>query len=813
MGNRGRAKEEGQSLHCIRWRKVWRDLWIQKPRTLLVVLSIALGVIGVGMIGQSKSVFIQGMENSYEESNPSHITILSESFGRDIVQIVSNQPDIKAVEAKKTIYGRINAASGGENRPVDTEWKEFQLFAAKDFPGMNMDKVYPRQGQWPPADGELFLDETSMQYLNLMVGDSVWMDLGNGLVPKLRITGVVTDPLRDSAYITGRCYGYVTLETLNQFDLSPTFNTLALKVETNESDVKHLNDVAIKVRDLLNDNDINVFTITIPPPGKHWAYDLVVSISYILQVFGLLIMVLGSTLIINTIFAIIIGQLRQIGVMKVTGASTGTLIGMYMGSIAILGLLALVVGVPLGLGAAEWITRRSLQLLHFQSIKDGSSALVIVQQIGVGLVLPLLVSCIPVVMGTRIPERVAIGGLLDQTRFGQSRFENALKMFRFVSRPLALSLRNTFRRKGRLLLTLFTLSLGGAVVISVFSVQESIQQTIENVLKYSNYDFRIGFSSPQPKQESERLASEVPGVARVESWYQHMATRLRTDGSKSQDWSIVAPPADSTFILPKIVQGRWFRSGDENEIVLNTYLLRQETDIRIGDELELRFKGSQYRFRVVGFAAAPAEVDGYADYSTLTRLNDADQMASMIQVKTNEQDRDQQATIAAATAKYLEERGIKVNSPMLSADIRKVQETKYSIITVLLTIMSLVLVLVAALSLTGTMGLNMLERTREIGIMSSIGATDYAIWRIVIFEGAFIGLMSWAGAVLFAIPISQMICYEVGMSLFQAPLDYIYSYKGVFVWLSVVLLVSASASFAPAWRASKLPVKDVLNYE
>lgn len=54
----------------IAFRKVWRDLWNNKGRTLLVVLSIGVGVLSVGMITASNTMIIRQMGNSQQASRP-----------------------------------------------------------------------------------------------------------------------------------------------------------------------------------------------------------------------------------------------------------------------------------------------------------------------------------------------------------------------------------------------------------------------------------------------------------------------------------------------------------------------------------------------------------------------------------------------------------------------------------------------------------------------------------------------------------------------------------------------------------------------
>ena len=112
-----------------------------------------------------------------------------------------------------------------------------------------------------------------------------------------------------------------------------------------------------------------------------------------------------------------------------------------------------------------------------------------------------------------------------------------------------------------------------------------------------------------------------------------------------------------------------------------------------------------------------------------------------------------------------------------------------------------------------TMSLTVLERTREIGVMRAIGAADGDIQRIVITEGLAIGVLSWMLGVMLSIPITFVLDYGVGISIFQSPLNAVFSWTGSFVWLFGILLVAVLASAIPALRASRLAIRETLVYE
>jgi GAF domain-containing protein len=135
------------------------------------------------------------------------------------------------------------------------------------------------------------------------------------------------------------------------------------------------------------------------------------------------------------------------------------------------------------------------------------------------------------------------------------------------------------------------------------------------------------------------------------------------------------------------------------------------------------------------------------------------------------------------------------------------------VIVVFLMIMAVLLAVVGGLGLMGTMSINVLERTREIGILRAIGASNGAVLRIVIVEGVLIGVISWAIGAVLALPLSVLLSNAVGEAFLQMPLDFVFSLSGLLIWLGVVVVLAALASFLPAWNAARVTVRAVLAYE
>jgi putative ABC transport system permease protein len=127
--------------------------------------------------------------------------------------------------------------------------------------------------------------------------------------------------------------------------------------------------------------------------------------------------------------------------------------------------------------------------------------------------------------------------------------------------------------------------------------------------------------------------------------------------------------------------------------------------------------------------------------------------------------------------------------------------------------MALLTALVGSIGLMGTMSLNVMDRTREIGVMRAIGASDNSVFRLVLIEGGIIGLISWISSIILAFPITKILSDAISTALFDSPGLFAFSYKGILIWFFIVITLSIIASLLPAWKAVKLTIREVLAYE
>ena len=168
---------------------------------------------------------------------------------------------------------------------------------------------------------------------------------------------------------------------------------------------------------------------------------------------------------------------------------------------------------------------------------------------------------------------------------------------------------------------------------------------------------------------------------------------------------------------------------------------------------------------------------------------------------------------AANLEREFENAGIDVYASWKVAEMKKSADDHMKVASLYVSLMTFLILLVGGLGLIITMGINVLERTREIGVLRSIGASNRQLYRIIIGEGLVIGGITWALSLVLAVPAGWYIGNMFGRIFFETSLDFAYPIQGPFFWLLTSLIFSAAASFFPAKRAARISVRNALAYE
>jgi putative ABC transport system permease protein len=330
-------------------------------------------------------------------------------------------------------------------------------------------------------------------------------------------------------------------------------------------------------------------------------------------------------------------------------------------------------------------------------------------------------------------------------------------------------------------------------------------------------DVTIIFSQPYKTSKVERDLQALPGVAGVEGWGGASGEILDENGDLVTSLTIIAPPQDTQLLDPDIVAGRWLMPGEKKAMVLSDTIYNEYPDLEPGDSLIVEISGNReeewevvgiYRFvDMLGDPMAYANFDFVAD-----KVNMPNQATSFRIITDNTQGTSLQ-TLIQHIDRLLADRGYAVRS-ILDGDImRESAATGVNTLVIFLLIMALLTAFVGSIGLMGTMSMNVLERTREIGVMRTIGAVDFVVMQSVIIEALVIGLITWFLAIGLSYPISSAMLNIIGQSMAGSAFSLIFTPFGVLLWLAVVIVLSIIASIMPARNAARLTINEVLAYE
>jgi putative ABC transport system permease protein len=794
-----------------RWRKMLRDLWSNKTRTALVVLSLAVGVFTVSFLINTESLLRTAFEREYAAVNPSSATlIIPEGFDQDFLETIRKMPVIGEAEGRRSVDVRLKV---GPN-----QWINLNISAIDDFADIRIDKVQPYSNTWPPAEGQVLLERSSLRMAampDVSAGETLKIQTTDGDEATLKLVGVAYDFNRTPSAGTGTAYAFVTLDTLERLNEPTSMNELRIVVAQNKFDEEYIHEVADRVKEKVEKSGRSVAAISVPEPGQHPLGTVLDSLIVILGTLSALTLVGGAFLVFNTIAALLAQQIRQIGIMKAIGARGNQVAGMYLVMILNIGLLALAITTPLsissGIRAAGFLA--NFFNLDLGTVRIPIQAFVVEALIGFGV--PFLAALYPILSGTRVTVREAISDYGLAKTGTEGTLDRLLKRLRgpLFPRPVLLSFRNTFRRRGRLVLTLLPLALSGAILITVINVRASLISELDHIFGYRNYDVNITFERPYRWVEIKNVALDVPGVLRVEGYRQTRdAYRLHTNGSRSNNISVISlDPETRTVHLP-LLAGRWLATQDQTAVVVNDAFLRDEPDVRLGDELMFKLNGRKVTMQVVGIVKekmAPAGI--YVNDSYFGQMLGGVGRTNNLWVVTVP-GTSQESIKADLEAKF-EQAGLAVVYLKTTSDERSFIEFHFSIMIVPLGLAALMLALVGGLGLSGTMSANVLERSREVGVMRAIGASDGSIQRIFMVEGMFIGLISWLISIAAALPFTYLLDVMVGNRFLYTPLTYIFSLGGALIWLIVVMVTATLSCYVPAQNASQTSVRELLAYE
>lgn len=796
--------------------KVWFDLWQDKTRTLQVMMVIALGAIGVGLVIGGRNLVAGAVSESWQLAQPPNISLsLNPPITAEQLAAIER---IEGVAEAEGLY-----STGVEWRISGSEeWETGLLNGRDDYRNQKMTLDGLVSGSWPTRNTAA-IGVISVGESGVVEGDTVDLRFGDS-TRTFEIVGTI-DPIgpapsfQEAFYVDGRTFARLTGRD--------TYNLLQTRDLVYEEERAIATD--LRIQDYFEAIGVDSVGTSFPfqerviAPDVPPAAAILNALFLILGIIGVVVVILGIFLVYNSISAIVMQQVDQIGVMKAIGADSWQVVWGYLILVISYGVLAALVSIPIGSVAAFGLQNFFATFLNLQIdsfMVDGTAVLV---QVIISLIAPLLAALIPLLTGMRITVREAIStygltgaiGLVDRL----------VAKAKNIPYSLLLTIGNTFRNQRRVIVIEISLIVAGTIFMMVMGVSDATQFTFGNKLtSIHNYQVTLSLDQPERTRRVEAIVSAVDEVETVDSWLVlsgsvRPADQLKSDVTDARIRMFGQAP-QTDFYRPELVAGRWLLPGDTNSAVVSQRV-SDEKGFELGDWITLvDSRGREMMAQVVGVHFDPAiSTSIHLPLETMQREWGYFGLTNTIWVQTvGVMGSEAETAVAETIEQSLEQRSIAVapGSTFGETSISAISERAvdgFDIIIQLLAVMAVVIALVGGVGLSGVLSLSVLERRREIGVMRAIGASSWQVVRLFVGEGVLLGVISW----LVALPLSIPAAYGLttfGLSfVLNQQLAYQFTPAGATLWLVIITMLAILASALPARGAAKISVRESLSYQ
>ncbi len=783
----------------VRRTKILRDLLVNKSRSLLVVLAVAVGVAAFGLMITGRVVLDENLRNEYAGTQPAHTILSLSPFEDSLLNHVKALDYVASAQARRVDQARI--LSGPDT------WLSFEIHTLPDFNSISINKLaLDSKVHMPPSVNTILLERSLNNVMK--VGDSIQLQLLNGDEHTLKVGGFVNDLSHWPSEISLSGLGYISLETADELGFDNEYNQLLVIF----ANAKTRNDVEIQTTQLVKDLEeagYQVFSASVPVPNKYALGDNMNSVLFILNALGVLTLILSAFLVTSVMSAIMSQQIPQIGILKSLGAHLPQTMALYFQEVLLFGALALLLAIPMGLIGAYFLADNVAMSLNFDIEHFSLPAITLILQALSALLAPLLASLFPIISGSLITIREAISNYNPETSTRVGRFRVLGELPQLVN----LSVRNTFRRKGRLALTFVALLLAGAMFIAIIDIRQSMRAALKEIQGDLNYDVAVDFTRPYSVNKIENEAIKLDGVAAVETWAVDNGRLVFNDDHLSGSIILYGVPEGTKMAHPGVIHGNWLSTNTTRGIFVNADFLDLSPSLKVGSVITLNIAGREEEWTIVGSGGRGLISTAYMFYEDLTSQTGLDRLANRLVIQTTRSDPVFQSIVQSNVLARLDTINFDVLGSQTTTQLKETNAAQINVLIILLLAMVVLIAVVGSLGLAITMSLNVIERTREIGILRSLGAQNGVVRRVVIVEGLVIGLISWAVSIPCSIPLAIWLGDSLGNSLLARPLDYIFSIPAVLMWLGLMVVISVIASIIPAQNAARLTIRDALVYE
>ncbi len=784
-------------------RKSVTDLTRRRARTVFSVLTLAIAVASFSFFA-IPTLIDRAMQEEVRDGRLADVTMVMRpvELTDEQLEALAALPNVAAVEPRSSVDVRVLV---GERRAAA------RVIGIRDFASQGVDVLRVASGAFP-GSREFLADvqDANAGLYDGRAGDSLTVLSSGGEPTDFTVSGRGrTLPGGEQVQDENVIILYAPATTVARLSGEAGYGGLALRLD--DPSPEAATETVETVRRYLMTVPGFTGLANLPQvraPGDWPAKADTEQFAKLLGVITVLALLSALVLISNTMSTLVAEQTREIGIMRAVGARRRQVALVYLRTTLLLGALGALLGTVLGTVLGNGLARMFGSTFWAIDVGFGVDTIVLLVSVLVGLLAPPLAALPAIRRGLQVDLREALeasGSALG----GEDAADRALRRADFLPRVIQVGLRNVGRRKRRSLATALIVALAVGNLLAVLAMAEAATEATRTAWGDHLEDVQISTGGRALFDErAESVIRSTPGVVEAEPV---LKNTVELAGREAFVWGVESEP----LFRYRLADGRWFSAGEEQSaerVAVIERNIAQSAGVDVGESVTLETAAGATDFRIVGIAKNQQE-NGTAFYvprTTVRALLGQPAGARAYWVKMESPD----PGFVDRTTSSLEDRLAALGYEVTS-EIRYVAErdevAANKALTTPIAVLGFVIVAMSMVGLANAITTNVLERTREIGILRSIGARARDIRKIFTTEGIALAVAGWLIGIPLGYLLTRLLVWlvwqvvEVRISVVFPPWNIVIALVGTVVLALLVLLL-------PVRRAVRLRPGDALRY-
>lgn len=853
----------------------WRSLSARPLRTIPTLFGVVLGVAVILAINTTNVSTLHAITTVFTQaSGKAHLVVnaADESAGGFAADALNRVERIPGVASLVPVL-RGQAILADEASPTQVNLSFFGMAAgglmlygidptvdqrARDYKILEGSFLTPNRSAYDIVLVKNYADEKEIR-----VGNEVALVTPSGIT-RLKVVGLMDKD--GPGQLNNGAFGVIPLQTAEDLFLrAGDLDQVDVVARPEASSGTALAELKARLQTRLGAK----YSVTYPAAQGERVSQMLSGYQMGLNMFSAIALFVGGFLVYNAFSMTVVERTREIGMLRALGMTRRQILGQILTEAGIMGVAGSILGLAAGLALSQGLMR-VMEVVVAQEVQDMQVPLNgLIASLLVGIGVTLAAAAIPAWQASKVSPLEALrargasregwfvrrgwiagvavlvlslaalafmpgeGPAAEQMRqmFVMNLFLGGMllipvtvgageRLLRPVLRRVYgpeghLGSLNVQRARLRTALTVAALMTGIAMLLSIRAITAAFGGDIRSwIERYIGGDVYVHSSLPM-RTDLGRSIAEVDGVQAVTPIRYLDVKRVLERGGDERLALMAVDPDTYRQVTSFVFSGeqgdpaRLAARLDAGNAVFISSVLSEKYGLRQGDTIRLTTRRGAHDFEI-----AAVVVDFYnqglvvqASWKDIKRYFGVDDVnAFLLRTEPGQSPREVRDRIDRlyGARQHLT---VESNEAIRSRALRLIAQT-----TSLFDVMSIITMIVAALGVINTLSMNVFERTREIGMLRSLGMTKAQIGKMILAEAGLMGIVGAGLGLAFGVLLSRSMLGSINqMAGFK--LEYTMPLAGVLVSLVIALVVSQVAAFWPARRASQVRIIEAIQFE